>query len=550
LIKKYLKNGGEVISFNGVPAYVDGSESAELKTISEKLPSQWISANSITDSKVKELLVSKTIQFKQLEKSEGTLFHHRRDLEDGQLLFLVNTSPNEWSTGTFTIEGQSVKELDLISGEVNSYPANKNKKSLKIDFELPPSGSLLLLVSNKTGEGVVDRKPAIAKIVKSSGNMQIKQSDLNVLTIDYCDIEVGGKEERDVYYYKAADKVFRHYGFDGNPWSSAVQYKSSIVDRDRFTDQAGFKVGYWFNVGGKIDRSSIKVVVEHPELWQLSINGKVVENNPSAYWLDRKFGVYSIGESVIRGENQIMLIAHTMSVHAEVEPVYVIGNFGLESQSKGWKLVSPKPLELGSWKKQGLPFYSESVSYTKSFDIKSLDKRYVVKLTDWHGSVAEVMVNNRSAGTIFSLPYELDITDKITEGANEITVNVIGTLKNVLGPHHIGAVRGTAWPASFEAGHENMPTGNEYDFVDYGLFNDFMLIESDGPPQKIYWRIKKVAQPEFSSADSIGLSSPISVSLSSRTEGAEIRYTLDGSNPKRSSTLYTKPLLIDIRAWL
>jgi hypothetical protein len=70
-----------------------------------------------------------------------------------------------------------------------------------------------------------------------------------------------------------------------------------------------------------------------------------------------------------------------------------------------------------------------------------------------------------------------------------------------------------------------------------------MLIESVGAPQKEYWRIQKTAKPEFSTADTIR-EKPVEVALTVKTEGAEIRYTLDGSLPGRTSKIYTKPLLI------
>ena len=545
LIKAYLKNGGKVISFNGVPGYVDGKATRELKAISENHLKQWISANSITDSQVHDEFVLKTIQFKQPEKIQGKLFHHRRDLEDGQLLFLVNTASNEWSSGTFMIKGKSVKELDLTNGEINSYYSNTNGNSLEIAFDLPPSGSLLLLVSDTPTKEKHDNATAKAKIVKALNGVNIKMTDLNVLTLDYCDVDIDGEVEKDIYYFNAADKIFRHYGFEGNPWSSAVQYKSSIIDRNTFTGKSGFEVSYSFLVDKQLDVSSLQVVIERPGLWQLSINGKTVSQVPSKHWLDRKFGVYNIGVNVIGGENRITLTVSSMSVHSEVEPVYILGNFSLESQKKGWKLVPSKPLNLGSWKEQGYPFYSEAVSYTKSYSIEAVgeDKRYVVKLADWRGSVAEVMINSKPAGIIAWPPYELDITDKIQKGDNKVSVVVFGTLKNLLGPHHIGMVRGTAWPASFASANRNIPSGDEYDFIDYGLFQDFMLIESDGPPQKVYWRIKKVARPEFNTIDSIS-NTPISVSLSTKTDGAEIRYTLDESKPNRSSKLYTEPLLL------
>ncbi|RLD83380.1 MAG: hypothetical protein DRJ07_06755, partial [Bacteroidetes bacterium] len=545
LIKAYLENGGKVISFNGVPSYVDGKATTELKTITEKYSKQWISANSLSDEQIRDELVSKSIQFQKPEEIQGKLFHHRRNLEDGQLLFLVNTADDEWSSGTFIIKGKSVKEMDLINGKINPYQSNTSGNSLEIAFDLPPSGSLLFLISDMTTKEKDDKTIAKAKIIKSINDIEIKMTDINVLTLDYCDVDINGKLEKDIYYFKAADKIFRYYGFDGNPWSSAVQYKSSIVNRNTFINNTGFKVSYPFLVDKELDASSLQVVIEHPKLWQLSINGKIVSRIPSEYWLDRKFGVYNIGTEVISGENHITLTTSSMTVYSEVEPVYILGDFSLRSQAKGWKLIPSKLLKLGNWKEQGYPFYSDAVSYKKMYNIgaKGIDKRYVVKLADWRGSVAEVKINNKSAGIIAWPPYELDITDNVAEGDNEVSVEVFGTLKNLLGPHHIGLVRGTAWPASFASANKNLPAGDEYGFIDYGLFQDFILIESDGPPQKVYWRIKKVERPEFNNIDSIS-NSPILVSLSTKTDGAVIRYTLDRSKPNRNSQLYTGPLLL------
>jgi hypothetical protein len=235
-----------------------------------------------------------------------------------------------------------------------------------------------------------------------------------------------------------------------------------------------------------------------------------------------------------------------MSIYAEVEAIYLLGNFSLKSQKKGWKLVPPNALELGSWKEQGYPFYSKDVSYTKTYTLKSKDKdtRYIVKLFDWYGSVSEVIVNNESAGIIAWSPNELDITDQVQVGDNEISVVISGTLKNLLGPHHIGPVHGTAWPVSFASANKNLPSGNTYDLIDYGLFQDFKLIESVGPPQKVYWKMKQVEALVFGSIDSISMNKPIPVSISTKTEDAEIRYTLDGTTPNRSSHLYTEPLLL------
>ena len=67
------------------------------------------------------------------------------------------------------------------------------------------------------------------------------------------------------------------------------------------------------------------------------------------------------------------------------------------------------------------------------------------------------------------------MTRAIQAGTNTVEVIVIGTLKNTLGPHHIGKLRGSTWPASFHQGPMTLPPGAAYDTIGYGLFGPFTL---------------------------------------------------------------------------
>jgi hypothetical protein len=68
----------------------------------------------------------------------------------------------------------------------------------------------------------------------------------------------------------------------------------------------------------------------------------------------------------------------------------------------------------------------------------------------------------------------------IRRGRNLIEVQVIGTLKNTLGPHHGNPGVGSAWPAMFQKGPPSgPPPGKEYHTLSYGLFEPFALIEAD-----------------------------------------------------------------------
>ncbi|MBA7542480.1 hypothetical protein ES705_34801 [subsurface metagenome] len=482
LLEQYIQQGGTVLSFNQIPLYIDGNKTDKINTLAGQFPKQWINAKSLKEKVALDKLISENFRVPEPEKIKGKLFHHRRKLKDGEILLLVNTSIEEWSTGTLRTKGKSVIELKLLTGEVNPYPAETKNGQLEIAFDLPPVGELLLFVSNSGKENprIKNMVPEV-KLVDPIDNLKINRTSPNMLILDYCDVKIdNGSEEKDIYFFKAADTIFRYYGLNGNPWSRAVQYKTDILDKDTFPENAGFEATFFLNIDKNIDRAGLKAVVERPERWSLLVNGEIVESNPGEFRLDRSFGVYSIGKHIHEGINELTLLAEKMSIHAELEPVYILGDFGLESLEKGWKLVSPKPLQTGPWKKQGLPHYADKVSYTKTYNLDPKKERFIIHLPDWQGSLAEVQVNSEYSGIIGWPPYELDITDKIRKGENKISVNVYGTLKNLLGPFHNNPQRGTAWPSQFESAPLHQPPGNSYDVIEYGLFEDFVLLEYTG----------------------------------------------------------------------
>ncbi|MBN1443338.1 MAG: hypothetical protein JXA90_11570, partial [Planctomycetes bacterium] len=159
------------------------------------------------------------------------------------------------------------------------------------------------------------------------------------------------------------------------------------------------------------------------------------------------------------------------------------GNFDRRAQY----LVDGSGLEGSGWDLQGMPFYGRGVAYSQRFSAAGdaasgadgLRGRCRVHLPAWRGSVASVRVNGEAAGHIAFPPYELDITDAMRPGENEIEVTVIGTLRNTLGPHHAGAMFGKAWPHMFQVGPEKgPPPGDAYSTEGYGLFEPMELLIS------------------------------------------------------------------------
>jgi hypothetical protein len=301
-----------------------------------------------------------------------------------------------------------------------------------------------------------------------------------VLTIDFCDVILGGNTISDLYIYDAADTVFKYYGFeDGNPWNHSIQYRQTTVDRDTFGTDTGFSVRYAFEADNQVDLSALQVVVESPEIWTVSVNGKIVQPQPGMWWIDHAFAVYSIGDLARMGENTVELRTDRMRIYAEVEPVYVLGNFNLEATSSGWKIVEYTPLGIGNWVEQGHPLYGFEVAYTRDFEADA-EGQYVVRLGQWAGTVAHVKVNGKPAGNIFAPPYTLDISGSVRPGDNSVEVLVVGSLKNTLGPHHGNPDPGLVSPWRWR--NIKTPTpGDQYDLYPYGLMEEFEVLKVQAP---------------------------------------------------------------------
>jgi hypothetical protein len=208
------------------------------------------------------------------------------------------------------------------------------------------------------------------------------------------------------------------------------------------------------------------------------VNGKPIKPLPGKWWLDRSFAVLQIGSYLKPGQNTLSLSIDTMSVYAEIGPIYILGNFNLASADKGWEIVPTQPLQLGSWKDQGLPLYGSGIRYIKKFDLENPDHQFEIHLDQWKGTVAAVKVNGVPAGIIFSEPNTLNISPHFKKGINEIEVEVIGSLKNLLGPHHNSPQPGMVGPGHW-SNIKLYPPGKDYDTYDYGLMTDFQLFKYD-----------------------------------------------------------------------
>ncbi|MGC9342424.1 MAG: glycosyl hydrolase, partial [Bacteroidales bacterium] len=294
----------------------------------------------------------------------------------------------------------------------------------------------------------------------------------------YCYLEFPGEKDPDgelSYFYYVHDKIFQKHGFPDNPWVSSSQFKTEILDRDTFGMNSGFKVSFPFFVNEGVEEESVKIVVERPGLYSVFLNGRMLEPEEGEFYIDKGTGVYSAGSALKTGPNMVTLIGQPFSVLHELAPVFITGNFSVQPGSEGWELYQEVPLDFGSWKDYGLPFFPNKVSYHSTFEMKKPLKA-MIHIQDWTASCITVKVNE-SEDILLWTPYKLDISPWLKEGENRLSITLFGSLKNLNGPHHNKPRKGLVTPWSFKYAPENQPPGAEYDLVEYGLFQPPALLK-------------------------------------------------------------------------
>ncbi|MDR1962404.1 MAG: hypothetical protein LBQ50_01335 [Planctomycetaceae bacterium] len=231
---------------------------------------------------------------------------------------------------------------------------------------------------------------------------------------------------------------------------------------------------------------SHELLFDSPQMFR-TISFKILSNHNGV--------TYPFAENAKPNDNGFVGLAEVQFLVREGDQLVPIKNVTVKASSelvidshdrKAQYLIDGSGIGVGSmaqgWNQQGMPFYAGKVEYSRTFHLEKVDaqQKYFVKLppspTGWYGATAQITVNGQSAGFVVSAPWQIEVAKNLKGGENEIAVIVYGTPKNLLGPHHAGVLRGSAWPGNFHRAPEHQPNGAAYDTIGYGLFEPFTLV--------------------------------------------------------------------------
>ena len=488
LLEEFKTSGGTLIFTENIPQYIDGKYSDRIKLLAK---------NSINVARA-EVATAVPNEFKKIELSYADQNEFpvsvctRRFNDNGMTMYYIYNPHNKNHSVTAAVKGNSASQFNPLSGNEDAVYFTKNGDMLSISCELYARGSVILFVydSNRHVSAEKQEKKLISLSDKLKGEWEIVESDQNCLTLDYCDLYFDGKLVAE------------------NLPVSDVQDKACAFGRKIKTE-----VVFKFNVKDNSFKNC-SLVVETPEIFDISVNGSAVQNKPKGYLHDTAFKTIDIRKYVVNGENIIKLACdfeqkpetyenikkaplfesekNKLSYDMEIEAIYIAGDFAVCTNEPfeqlerhavrtagGFYLEASKTVVTdGNIAKQGYPFFAGKMTFKKSVTLTDDEiKNRSFTLSALSATVTSVKVNGIDAGKIMWKPYSLDVSSLLHEGINTFEITIASSLRNMLGPFHLSEGESFAVaPRSFF--HEspiwvkglNPLWVDSYCFVEHGLF--------------------------------------------------------------------------------
>ena len=416
--------------------------------------------------------------------------HHRR-VGPADIYFLANTDLDAGGVATVQLRGAGRLEAwDPATGLASELPSRQSGGVTEVTLDFPPAGSQLLVLHR-------DQSPVAL-------NPTVERVALSVRLHDAWELALGGPNALTL------DTAQVRLGQTGARWGEPRH----VLDAHGAVAQAGvgtpFALRFHFDVSER-PAGEVFLVIESPERFDITVNGERASNDDAGWWTDISFRKVDIRRALQAGRNEVVL-AGRFARDTELESIYLVGDFGVAarrqrrenvlngqvfdryapefqvtslpglvgrgrgadgaatgegpdalSASRGWAGDGP----LVDLTRLGLPFFAGRARLRQTVTLPLLEGRVVLALDGLRAAAAHVRANGRQVGTIAWPPHQVEITGALHPGENEIEIELVGTLRNLLGPHHL---RGgdLAWTGPREFRDKNRWT-DDYILVPFGL---------------------------------------------------------------------------------
>jgi hypothetical protein len=442
LLRRFAAAGGPVLALEPTPTLIAGRP-ADGPVLPET--SQTVTLDELPGA------LDGLLPFDIRVPGRPSIWAHHRRIGEMDCYFFANIDREGRGVATVQLRGTGLLEAwEPATGEVRALPSHQSDGVTEVTLEFPPAGShLLVLHQNQPPAEMASPAERVVADIPLSNSWQLSLDGPNALTLDTAQVRLDGS------------------------WSDAMH----ILDAHRVIAQAGdgspFALRFEFGADVR-PAGPVYVAIESPERFDIAVNGQSIANTDGGWWTDISFRKVDVSGAVQAGQNEIVL-SGVFARDTELESIYLVGDFGVagnwlreENRCNGQvfhrytsdfrvtdvpDLVEAKQDAGGlavDLTAQGLAFFAGRAKLRQTISLPAPSGCTVLEMHNLRAAVAHVYVNGQPMGAVAWPPHRVDITAGMRPGENVIEIELVGTLRNLLGPHHLnGGDLSWTGPAEF-----------------------------------------------------------------------------------------------------
>lgn len=411
LVRRFVEQGGKILLLDGKPEFLEA----------EPYDYTYLKSNCELD----EILAAQPYRV----EIEGTeVYATYREMDGQGYLYVVNASEGEGFTQTYHFEPEvvSFRKLNLNDGSSELIP-------LTLDLK---AGEDAILVPST--------EPVPEKKVLTPYEIRFTEADVefdqNYLVVDHIAYSTDGKEYSKEWPCPALFQKLIREQYEGPIFFRYEFEVDEISDQMYLRAESCREVQAWMN--GELLEEKLPVQESYISLYDIHDKVKIGKNSyvVEVNWYENPSVHYAL-----YGENVTESLKNCISYDSELQPIWIVGNFGVYARNGFEDAIEPefiigddfyigsKPKKVTEPVTDGLPFFAGSVTMSQKVQLTTKDT-----LLQIAGAylMAEVFVNGGNAGKLL-FDTELDISAYAKEGENEIRIRFIRDNRNLYGPHHL-----------------------------------------------------------------------------------------------------------------
>ena len=444
LLLDYAKAGGKVYAIGQLPQFENGRKTDTLKALCAyvKVCEDASKVKALCDNIAPVRIYNKTGNAIQIHYALKELD------DDRKLLYLTNRTKKNQIV-TLDIKGSyKIFALDVTNGKEEQFTAIVSNGRTSTQLEFSEYGSTVFMLYKSEESYMAEKKHV--EVLRLKNDFDIVSRDDNAITLDKC-----------------------IYRIDDGEWQSEIaiiNLHNKVLELQR---ACKVEMKFTFKIAEEVDFESIKLCMEDSQNFDISVNDMPYVFEDCGMFVDHAIRTSFIGKHLKVGENTITLtcqftqseelyyakftpgvhesILNKLTYDTELENIYLIGNFGVKMEgnydlgerrclygSKQFELIqSVEHVDISDITHQGFWFFTGQMMLSQRVNVElHSDRRYIVQFRRLNAPAARIYVNGNFAGNMIFSPYELDVTELLKDGENEIVIQMLSGNRNLLGPHH------------------------------------------------------------------------------------------------------------------